>query len=733
MRKLGERVRLGKRVKLVQQVYSNDCGIACLKMVSDFYGADIPLSFIRVLADPDQEGMSMYELLELAKEINLDGFPAEMTFDDFKNHYSDIPMPCILHWESNHFVVLSSIDSKGFSILDPALGKMRLSAKEFEKHWIDASGKGRLLLLHSSKENRVSNAFDKRSIKANSFSLSTAILKHLIPNKALVVRAVWSMLFILCIQLILPILMQAFIDMGIESQNFNAALIVMAAFVVLSASTLILQWFQNWMLLYIGSRLRVGLLYDFINSISKLPSSFFDKNFPADLMQRFGDHERIETFIRELSLKGFLVAISLLAFGLVLCFYQWLLMLVFLGFSILSTWIIIAFLPKRKMLDNQSFNISAEEQELMWEYVSNVDTVRMNGFTDELRNNWMQYQEKHLDIDKFQLKLSMYQEGGAATINLLRDTAISLIAAYLVIQGEMTLGSLIAVQFIVAQLNVSFQHVPALISTAQDAILSSERIETVRVFEERNLEPDIISDFQNMSLEGLNFAYKRTKDLQLRDINLVINKGDTLAIVGVSGCGKTSLLKILGKKYRDYDGKIVLNRSSELKKVDTSSFWQICSYTQADDPMFSISILDNIIMGNPLDMSWLKTCLDIVEMSEFVENLANGISTKLGPQGINLSLGQQQRILLARLIYAKPKLILIDEIPNALSEAQALRIMNRIKNAIEELTIVLCTHSRKLVELADHVLVLHDGAIVDQGKVEELDTRSLAFKSLFKE
>ena len=725
-------LRFFSQPTLVQQVYSNDCGIACLKMVANFHNINIRLSTIRVLADIDQEGMSIYDLVELSKSLGLEGFPAEMSFDDLKEHHADIPLPCILHWRENHFVVLSSIGKNGFSILDPALGKLKLSPSEFAEHWLDQNGKGRMLLLSKSGKPE----FESKSVlqdNQSSFNLLKETVKHLMPHRKLIIRAVWSMFFILFLQLLLPFLMQSFIDAGIEDQNFNAALLVMGAFIVFSASTIILQWFQNWMLLFIGARLRVGMLYDFISSIAKLPSRFFDRNFPADLMQRFGDHARIEAFVRDLSLKGVLVAISLLTFGLLLSVYHLGLMFLFLFFSVLSTSIIIAYLPKRKMLDNQSFNLASEEQELLWEYVSHVDTVRMNGYTDKLRLNWMRFQEKDLDLDKSQLKLAMFQEGGASLVNLLRDTLVSLFSAYLVINGEMTLGSLIAVQFIVAQLNVSFQYVPALISTTQDAVLSAERIEHVSIFEKRDTAKETVERFNGLVVGDLNFTYKRNEDWQLRAINLELSKGSFTAIVGPSGCGKTSLLKILAKKYYAYEGSVLVNNTVELNAINTQHYWEISAYAQADDPVFSLSILENVIMGNTLDLGWLKVCLETVEMLAFVNKLSKGLHTKLGEQGINLSLGQQQRILLARLMYSKPQLVFIDEIPNALSEAQSVRIIKRIRVQLEHLTIVLCTHTRSLVYAADIAVLMHEGAIVDQGPAKELESDSLAFRSLFVE
>ena len=722
----------GNKLRLVQQVYSNDCGIACLKMIADFYGQGRPLSQLRVLADLDQEGMSIYDLKVLSADLGFEGLPVEMTIQELYEHQDDLTFPAILHWQENHFVVLESIKSGKFKILDPALGKLTLSADEFSNHWLNEINKGRMLLLTRpvsfSSKNISSNQSDNSLLQ-----ILKDVKQHLLPHKRMVVRAVWSMLFILLIQLLIPFIMQSFIDTGIESQNFSAAIIIMSAFVVFSSSTLILQWFQNWMLLFIGSRLRVGLLYEFINGIARLPGRFFDKNFPADLMQRFGDHIRIEAFIRDLSLRGALVLISLLGFGVILSFYNFWLMLIFLLFSSLSTWLIIAYLPKRKMLDNQSFNLASEEQELLWEYVSHVDTVRMNRYTQKLRLNWLNYQEDHLKLDKAQLKLSMVQEGGASFINLLRDSIISLIAAFLVIQGEMSLGSLIAIQFIVAQLNVSFQHVPALISSAQDAFLSAERIENVKVFESSFDGDQSINTFSSLEVNNLGFSYNPGNNWGLKGINVSIGKDAFVAIAGASGCGKTTLLKLLAKKYKGYKGSVLLNEKIELESIAKDSYWQLTAYAQADDPVFSRSILENILMGRELDTTWLKTCLELVEMFDFVEDLPKHLQTKLGEQGINLSLGQQQRILLARLIYAKPSLIFVDEIPNALSEAQALRIIKKIRLALPGLSVVMCTHSKNLVYYADKVLHMYAGEVVDQGKGIELERRSISFRNLFTE
>lgn len=718
------------KLRLVQQVYSNDCGIACLKMVADFYGQSPPLSTLRVLADLDQEGMSIYDLNILATELGFQGLPVEMNFQELFEHREQLPLPAILHWKANHFVVLKAIKSGRFIIMDPALGTLKLSGEEFASHWLNKEEKGRMLLLTKVRKSDT----EKLPVVQTDSSLLQIlrdVKRHLIPHKRMITRAVWSMFFILLIQLLLPFVMQSFIDSGIESQNFNAALIIMIAFIVFSLSTIVLQWFQNWMLLFIGSRLRVGMLYDFINSIAKLPSRFFDKNFPADLMQRFDDHIRIESFVRDLSLRGALVIISVIGFGAILSVYSIGLMVLFLLLSGLSTWVIIAYLPKRKMLDNQSFNIASEEQELLWEYVSNVDAVRMNGFIPSLRKNWLNYQEEHLKLDKAQLNLAMAQEGGASIINLLRDTSISLFAAYLVIKGDMTLGSLIAVQFIVAQLNVSFQHVPALISSGQDALLSAERIENVRVFESEEKATTSISNFQSMIVEGLNFSYKVGQAWQLSNLDFEFQRGDFLVIAGASGCGKTTLLKILAKKYKGYEGSVRLNDSLELAEIKTDSYWGLSNYAQADDPLFSISLLENILMGKKLDTEWLRTCLRLVEMLGFVESLPNHLQTKLGAQGINLSLGQQQRILLARLIYARPQLIFIDEIPNALSEAQTLRIMKNIRSSFDDLSIIMCTHSKNLVYLADQVLHLANGTILDKGTANELEGRSVSFRNLF--
>lgn len=717
------------KLKLVEQVFSNDCGLACLAMLGNYHGVPLQLSSLRKEAHLDQMGMSLFDLSQLARANQLEPMALQMSLEDLLDQDAKLVMPAILHWEEHHFVVLAQLTKSHVWLYDPKLGKQRIPIDSFKEKWYGrGNNRGSLLLVQYNGQHASEHTIRQTGLNG----LIDLIKQHLAPNKMVLLNLVWSILLLLGIQLILPFLMQSFIDLGVEHNDMGTVGLVMTGFLVFSISSLVLQWFQNWILLFVGTRLKVGMVHDFIASISKLSTNFLEHNFPADLMQRFGDHIRIETFLRELSIKGVLMVAGLLGFGIILCIYQPILMLIFMVFSLISTGIIIVQLPKRKLLDTASFNLSAHEQEMIWEYVSHVESVKRSAQLSTLQEKWMEIQAEHLSLDKKQLLLGVRQHGVAEAIQVLRDVIVTVIAAQFVIEGSLSLGSLVAIQFIAAQLNVSFQHVPALISSGQDAWISMERIEAVRdLSEATNIGQDITA-IEAIQVRDLNFDYGASS-FGLNNISLDLNKGKILALAGVSGSGKTSLLKLLAKKYENYSGHILINKHLALSAIKSSSYWSKVAYAHADEPIFSMSLVDNICFGNGVDIDWVKSCLQMTELIAWVEHLPKGLQTPLGAQGINLSLGQHQRIILARMIYAKPEVLLLDEIPNALSDAQTIRILAQIKTVFPDIQICMSTHDRQLLKWSDEVIFLHEGQQVDTGPFDQLFQSSIPFRNLFSE
>ena len=718
-------------VRLVQQVFTNDCGLACIKMVAAYHKLDVSLSELRVLANPDQQGLSMFDLVRLSRQIGLESIAVQLPLDGEGTCLADAPLPCILHWDKKHFVVLEKINGNHMHIVDPALGKVRLEKNVFAESWVVEKGFGKALICTPAAD----DIFKKASTRTGNGPVEHPLLErikvHLKPHRSLLFKAFMSLFVLMLIQLTLPFLMQLFVDKGIEGQNIGFAGAALIGFFALSLSSIVFQWLQSWMLLYIGIRLDVGLMRDFMRGVLLLPTSFLDRNYPADLIQRFADHSRIESFVKEISIQAVFTFLSLLCFGLVLFVYHPGLLLLFLFLSGLGILLILRYLPKRKMLDNKMYELSANEQELLWEFVGHVDTVRMQGFQHRLDEHWMDIQYKGLNYSKEQLSLSMKQFGGASVINLVRDVSVSFFSAYLVINGEMTLGSLIAVQFIVGQLNASFQRIPEMISSAQDAFLSMERIESIGDFQSVKGGVSLDKPVERISVSDLSFKYKEEGTAQLKDLNFNLEGGSFVCIVGPSGCGKSSLLKIIAGLYEGAKGRIQLNGEQDISELNKKSYWSAISYSRSEDALLSFSLLENITMGKVLDQEWLTVCLQVTELVDLINELPQQVETPLGPQGVNLSMGQRQRILLARALYRKPSLLLLDEIPSALSEAQSIRIMENIRTLLPNTIIVLCSHSKCLVDLSDKVFLLNKGELVAEGNADKLYEELLVYRQLF--
>jgi len=704
---------------LYRQLDSMDCGPTCLRMVAKHHGRAYSLPYLREKCYIDRAGVSLKGISEAAELIGLRTLAVKVPIRDKKDVPSlhEAPLPCIVHWNQNHFIVVHKINKKHVWIADPASGKHKLTYDEFAKSFCSDENKGVVLLLETTPEFRKEHEDDQAS-RGMGF-----LFQYLTPHRKLIFQLIIGLLLGTVFQLIFPFLTQSLVDIGIDTQNLNFIYIVLAGQLMLFLGQTIVRFIQSWILLHISVRINVNLISDFLIKLMKLPLGFFDAKNTGDLLQRIGDHKRIESFLTQSSLSVLLSVMNLLVFGAVLAVYSIPIFLLFLGSSILYvTWILI-FLKKRKEIDYKAFQQLSDNQDSLIEIIQGMPEIKLQGSQLKRRWQWATIQAKLFRTQMKSLAIAQYQDAGALSINQLKDIIITFIAAKAVLDGQITLGAMLAIQYIIGQLNGPLQQLVGFIRTAQDASISLERLSEIHGAENEE-NPDIqkitaIPD-QDVVFENVSFRYTPISEDVLTDINLTIPRGKTTAIVGTSGSGKTTLIKLLLGFYKPTQGKIKVGHLN-LDLVRQKLWREQCGVVMQEGYIFSDTIGNNIAESDD-STDYLKVidALETANISDYVHSLPLGLNTMIGAKGNGVSQGQKQRLLIARAVYKNPDFLFFDEATNALDANNEKVIMENLTKFLASRTSVIVAHRLSTVKSADQIIVLENGRIVEQGTHAEL-------------
>ncbi len=758
-----------------------DCGPTCLRMVARHYGHRISLQALREKTQIGKAGVSLLGIGEAAEAIGFRTRSVKLSYDSL---VKDAQLPAILYWEQVHFVILYKVKKDKLFIADPAKGLTSMDVSTFKRKWIGDKTMDKeegIALLLSPGADFYRAEKGKAGEEAAPYHFKN-IFSYLTPYRKLVLQLFIGLGVASLIQLFLPFLTQSIVDTGISTANIHFVYIILLAQVFLFAGRLAVEFVRGWILLHISTRITISIITDFLIKLMKLPLGFFDSKHTGDILQRMNDHRRIESFLTGSSLNVLFSIINLFVFCIALLIFNKGIFTVFVLSSVLYACWVIVFMKRRKILEYSRFDIAAKEQSIAIQLIQGMQEIKLNGAERPMRWGWESVQARLFRLNMRSLSLNQWQQAGAFFINEGKNIFITFLSVTAVIEGHMTLGSMLAVQYIIGQLNSPIEQVIGFLQSWQDAKISLERLHEVHRMEdeepvEKQLQMELPLSFQRQLTGGKNpvlttgqfvngairraeeghcltgngndgcsdspknssgmdmedarnetlafhdvsFTYKGAgNEPVLKEINLDIPKGKTTAIVGMSGSGKTTLLKLLLKFYEPEKGEIKLG-STGLNTISHRVWRKHCGVVMQDSFIFSDTIARNIAVGQEqIDKEQLCHAAAIANIREFIEKLPLGYNTKIGAEGMGISMGQKQRILIARSVYRNPGFIFFDEATNSLDANNETQIIEQLESFFKGRTVVVVAHRLSTVKHADQIVVLNKGKIAEKGTHQEL-------------
>lgn len=707
-----------------------DCGPTCLRMIARYYGKSIGINNLRNQSLYSKDGVSLLGISKAAENIGLKTLGANLTIEDLKK---DASLPCILHWNQNHFVVLFKINKNSFTIADPAKNILKLTKKEFLQNWISnfSEQKGIVLFLEPT------SAFYEQENEKNQGIGWGLLTKYTLKYKSQIFQLFLGLLLGSLLQLIFPFLTQSIVDTGINTHNLNfIQLILIAQFTLFFARTIV-EFIRSRILLFVSTHINLAILSDFWIKLMKLPLSFFDTKQTGDILQRINDHKRIESFITGTALQTVFSIFNLITFSLVLLYFNTTIFITFVVGSILYFLWIRLFLKYRRKLDYTRFAALSKENSATMQLIHGMQEIKLNNAEHLKRWEWEGLQASVFKLNFKSLSLSQYQQAGAFFINEGKNIFITYIVATLVLSGKLTLGEMLAVQYIIGQLNSPVEQLIQFTQQAQDAKISLERLNEIHQLDDE--EPNEksfknnLTGSQNIQLCNLNFTYAGAgNNPVLKNINTIFTAGEVTAIVGMSGSGKTTILKLIQKFYETYQGEIKVGEGS-LKYVSPFYWRSITGSVMQDGFIFSDSIEKNIAVSDESsNYEKLIHACKVANILEFIESMPLGFNTKIGAEGNGISAGQKQRILIARAVYKNPQFLFFDEATNALDANNEKAIMENLQEFFKGRTVIVVAHRLSTVKDADKIIVLEDGEIIEEGNHNELTQKRGKYYELVK-
>jgi len=708
-----------------------DCGPSCLRMISKFYGKHFSLDTLRQKSGFTKEGVSLLGISEAAEAIGYRTAGVKLNVEQL---IKDTKLPCIVHWGQNHFVVVTPKSTlKKIVIADPQEGIRELDKKLFLKKWIGTkinAGKnsdtehtaaelGIALLLEPTGE------FYKQEGEKDKRLGWRMLLQYLVQYKKYLAQVFIGLAVGSLLQLLIPFLTQSIVDTGINGHNLQFIYIVLIAQFMLFFGRTVVEFIRSRILLFISVRINLSLLSAFWVKLMRLPLSFFDTKMTGDIMQRVGDHRKIESFLTGSTLNTLFSMINLVMFSIVLLLYNRNVFFIFATGSVLYFFWIKIFLKYRRNLNYKTFDVSAKENSVTMQLIHGMQEIKLNNAEHVRRWEWENLQASLFKLSFKNLSLNQYQQAGAFFINEGKNIIITFFVAKAVLDGQLTLGAMMAIQSIIGQLNSPVEQLINFVQQAQDAKISLERLNEIHQLEDeepgdRSFVSQLPED-RSICFSDLSFTYAGAGNKPvLKNISLVIPEGKVTAIVGMSGSGKTTLLKLLLKFYEDYSGNIKIG-TGDLKYISPRYWRRNCGSVMQDGFIFNDSIARNIAVSDEApNQKRLTHACTVANILPFVESLPLGLNTKIGAEGNGISAGQKQRILIARAVYKNPEYLFFDEATNALDANNEKLIMENLQQFFKGKTVVVVAHRLSTVKHADNIIMLDSGEIIEQGTHEQL-------------
>lgn len=721
---------MARRFHHIQQRDSRQCGPACLAMIATAMGRETDAEDLEALCQTTSEGISLKTIADIARIEGIESAAATVTPERLR----ELPLPCILHWDNNHFVVLYEITAKGrYRVADPAAGKVSYTREELTRHWARPEDGGRGVAMFFEP----GELFEPR--KKTRAASGRKALKFLIGYVNRYRRYFIHILLGLglgCIlQLIFPFLTQAIVDLGIGHRDLGLIWLILIGELFIVGGRTLTDFLRRWILLHISERINISLLSDFFIKLLSLPMHYFDSKQLGDLMQRMNDHSRIEAFLTDQVLSTLFSIISFGVFSVVLFIYSPLIFALFIIGATLQTLWSTAFLRRRRLLDYETFKVAARNNSLTYDFLTFMQEIKLQDCEQRRRWEWEDLQADRIAVKMKSLKLTQTQEAGSIFINETRNIFITVMAAAAVISGELTLGGMMAVQYMVGQLGSPLAQLLGFMFSLQDVRLSLARIGDIhrQEPEDSSVDPEAPVPDGDIALSDLMFRYDRHSDVPILDnLNITIPRGKVTAIVGSSGSGKSTLIKLLLGYYNPEAGAIRVG-DTDLRGVSRREWRRRCGVVMQDGVIFGESIARNIATADAdIDRERLEEAARMACIDSFIKDLPLGYNTIIGRDGVGISQGQRQRILIARAIYRRPSVLVLDEATNSLDALNESHIVDNLQNYYRGRTVVVVAHRLSTVRNADLIIVMDGGHIIESGNHQSLLERKGTYYNLVK-
>lgn len=708
------------RFPFYPQTLQSDCGPACLKMVSKYYGRFYELSHLRKAANTYKEGTSLKELIVAAETVGFKTLPVRMSVD----RLDDIDLPAILFVDNSHFVVLYKSRSGEFLVADPREGKLSLSREELVKRWIPTGGtEGVCLILETTDD-----FYQKQEVKEQSTAKYKLLFSYGSRHKSYAITILAGLLITGGLNIAFPFLTQLIVDVGIRSKDLNFIFLILMGQIALFLGKALIESVRNWVLLYVCARIYIETLSGFLIKLMKLPYSFFESLHIGDVLSRINDHDKVENFLAGFAINILYSATVFICFGVVLYIYDISIFLIFLAGSTIYFVYASSFLRRKRLINQALFNVRAEQQSYLINTLGGIHEVKLNSLQNDKHKEWLEIQRKLFQKNLQNTKVDQLNGVGGTFINELKNITITAFAASAVLNGDITLGMMLGIQFIVGQLNVPLNNFILFANEFQTFKMSLERISEIYQLRDEDDEfaelnsagsPADLDMTNDLTFDNVHFKYPTSARPVFDKLSLTIPAGKVTAIVGKSGSGKTTLLKLITKLHNPSEGNICLGPVA-LNTVKHDLWREQVGVVMQETFLFEDTIRKNITLrpGNS-DTERLKIACRRANILEFIETLPLGFETKIGWDGIDLSQGQKQRIALARALFKEPKLLMLDEATSALDTENERVVMANLRS-LSGGTFVIIAHRLSTVRSADQILVLDEGKIVETGKHDEL-------------
>ena len=709
------------------------CGVACLAMICRHYGRVYRIETLSRLCRASSEGVSLLSISKTGEQLGFHSIFGKASTEQLIS----IAQPCILHWKQNHFVVLYRIkNGKKFYVADPGKGLVTYSLEDFKNNWLStiSDGEERGIVLFLQPTSAFYDRIDEPSNNRRAFSF---LLRYIMQYRKFFGQIILGLLVGCILQLIFPFLTQSIVDVGITHKDINFIWLVLLGQIILTFSRTIIDFVRRWLLLHISMRINISIVSDFFIKLLKLPMSFFDTKLMGDLLQRMHDHSRVEKFLTNQMLSVMFSLLSFIILGAVLFIYDKLIFGIFLIGSIAYGVWVAFFLNKRRVLDYELFEKQAKNNNYTYQFITSMQEIKLQDCEQRRRWEWEDVQTELFGVQMKNLKLQQTQEAGSIFINETKNILVTVLSATAVINGDITLGMMLAIQYIIGQLNSPVEQLMNFLYSVQEVKIGLERINEIHMIKEEENHLRTVTSFggsqysitlDNISFKYDQYAFKNTID----NISFHIPDGKVTAIVGASGSGKTTLIKLMLGYYPVGNGNIMIGES-DISEINLKWWRRQCGVVMQDGVIFSESIARNIAVDDgEIDKERLVKAAEIANIHDYIMGLPLKYNTKIGRDGVGLSQGQKQRILIARAVYKNPQFIFLDEATNALDAKNERAIVENLNEFYKGRTVVVVAHRLSTVKNADQIVVLDAGKVVEVGDHSTLIEKQGTYYNLVK-